>query len=57
MAERNERIEKLQQRRNVVTDEVFREFCERIRIKDIRYVRPFFIVSASKIPTYNMAQN
>ncbi|VDO82108.1 unnamed protein product [Onchocerca flexuosa] len=36
MAERVVQIEKLQRKRNVITDEVFREFCQRINIKDIR---------------------
>ncbi|VDN40524.1 unnamed protein product [Gongylonema pulchrum] len=36
MDERNEHIEQLQNQRNVVTDEVFRKFCERINIRDIR---------------------
>ncbi|KHN86179.1 Structural maintenance of chromosomes protein 1A [Toxocara canis] len=36
MAERDVQIEKLQKKRDSVTDEVFRDFCERIHIKDIR---------------------
>uniref|UniRef100_A0A915Q3C1 Structural maintenance of chromosomes protein n=1 Tax=Setaria digitata TaxID=48799 RepID=A0A915Q3C1_9BILA len=36
MAERVVQIEKLQHKRNVITDEVFHEFCQRINIKDIR---------------------
>ncbi|VDN02476.1 unnamed protein product [Thelazia callipaeda] len=36
MAERVVQIEKSERKRNVVTDEVFHEFCQRINIKDIR---------------------
>uniref|UniRef100_A0A915ATD7 Structural maintenance of chromosomes protein n=4 Tax=Ascarididae TaxID=6250 RepID=A0A915ATD7_PARUN len=36
MAERDVQIEKLQKKRDSVTDEVFRDFCRRINIKDIR---------------------
>ncbi|VDK74855.1 unnamed protein product [Litomosoides sigmodontis] len=36
MAERVVQIEKLQRKRNVITDEVFHEFCQLINIKDIR---------------------
>ncbi|MCP9258845.1 Structural maintenance of chromosomes protein 1A [Dirofilaria immitis] len=36
MAERIVQIEKLQRKRNIITDEVFHEFCQRINIKDIR---------------------
>lgn len=38
MDDRAKRIEELQSRKNAVTDEVFKDFCDRIHIKDIRYV-------------------
>lgn len=64
MAERIVQIEKLQHKRNVITDEVFHEFCQRISIKDIRYdylLYPLFFLCCKDfgyfiIPMYNMSR-
>lgn len=52
MAERVVQIEKLQRKRNVITDEVFHEFCQRINIKDIRYDHVLHIFFVGKLCMY-----
>lgn len=48
MSDRNIQIERLQSKRDTVTDEVFRDFCARINIKDIRYIFSKYIFDIRK---------